>query len=521
MATTQAGNNYAPIIASAQGDIARSTEGFDATVAERDAKEEAIRAGGQARMGELESQRAAAAGEVKNLQDAGPKHEPLPTNTAQHIDPKQLNETASMMMALAGLAGLLTRRPMVAALSNMTAAMKGLQAGDEQQYQRSYKEFSDNYKRAVDQTTTNVKEYERILKSREMTLSEKSRAITAYAKQVGDEITANQLSFKQRIEHFEKLRKAAEQAEKNALTLSERHDKGVADRQQRKEIADNNLEQRRQHDETVAALKASAAAGGGGGRKGSILSQLDEISSSTLPEDQKLAATRKILGIKSGESSLNARFGARQVGAMNEISAHLGNIAALPMGANMGTFSDVAHRNSDTFFKALGSKAAQLITPEEARIFDQEAASIEAAMFQVNNMGQSGGGAARIKELKETRPRANDPKSAMASYLALARQSVEMSNREIKIWPGHTPEMEALAAVLVDEVKQAIPWTVADVNRAVLQRTGGPTLADGMPASTGMTPAQSAPKPTDRDRELARQSPARAEAFKRHFKVDP
>ena len=184
-------NDYPALIAKAEGDVASADAGAQEALAAQAAKQTELEAAAAPRKQDLQTQRDTAAADVKKSLTDGPKVTPLPENKAQHIDPKQLNETASMMMTLAGLAGLMTRRPMVNALTNMTAAMKGLQAGDEEQYQRSYKEFIDNYKKATDQNAANVKEYDRIIKSKEMSLTEKDRAIRDYAKQVGDEVTTN------------------------------------------------------------------------------------------------------------------------------------------------------------------------------------------------------------------------------------------------------------------------------------------------------------------------------------------
>jgi hypothetical protein len=61
-------------------------------------------------------------------------------------------------MVFAMLGGALTRQPMLAAMSNMTAAMKGYMAGNAQVVKQSLDEFDRNFKVAAAKRTGQIEE---------------------------------------------------------------------------------------------------------------------------------------------------------------------------------------------------------------------------------------------------------------------------------------------------------------------------------------------------------------------------
>jgi hypothetical protein len=201
------------------------------------------------------------------LREKGPDQVPLPENTARHIDPQQMSDAFSAFTTLGALAGLLSKTPMTAALNNMTAAIKGVQEGDDAQYQRSYKEFQDNYKKAMATNKARLEEYNRIFSDTKITLDEKMREIGLVAAKHGDELTraevANQTP-KGVLEAIKAGQKATENAQKQYDIWAEKnqaHDDRVADRQARIDEANARLQEIKDfHSAEVDHWKAEAAA---------------------------------------------------------------------------------------------------------------------------------------------------------------------------------------------------------------------------------------------------------------------
>ena len=132
--------------------------------------------------------------DLGKMAETGPEKVALPENTARHLDQKQLSDSFSSFMALGALAGLLSKAPMTAALNNMTGAIKGVQEGDEQQYQQHYKEFQQNYQKAVDINKEKLEEYTKVFNNNKMSLDEKIRQSAQIANKYGDELVRAEAS---------------------------------------------------------------------------------------------------------------------------------------------------------------------------------------------------------------------------------------------------------------------------------------------------------------------------------------
>lgn len=75
------------------------------------------------------------------------------------IDPKQMNETLSLVTALAAVGGLLTRQPLTAALNNFSAGIHGFVQGKQQVFADNLKSFDANLKKSNAENDTIWKKY--------------------------------------------------------------------------------------------------------------------------------------------------------------------------------------------------------------------------------------------------------------------------------------------------------------------------------------------------------------------------
>lgn len=75
------------------------------------------------------------------------------------IDPKEMNETLSLVTALAAVGGLLTRQPLTAALNNFSAGIHGFVQGKQEVFSRELKAFDANLKKSNAENETIWKKY--------------------------------------------------------------------------------------------------------------------------------------------------------------------------------------------------------------------------------------------------------------------------------------------------------------------------------------------------------------------------
>lgn len=163
-----------------------------AQAAKTDAEQDDIFKRKQAEMEPLNADIAQKGKDLSAMAAKGPDQQALPENTAKHLDPKQLSDAYSSFMTLGALAGLLSKTPMTAALNNMTAAINGVQAGDQAQYDKSYKEFQQNYQKAIDANKAKLEEYNRIFANSKTSLDEKIREAGLVANKYGDELVRSE-----------------------------------------------------------------------------------------------------------------------------------------------------------------------------------------------------------------------------------------------------------------------------------------------------------------------------------------
>ena len=204
---------------------------------------------------------------LNDLAAKGPDQQALPQNDAKHLDQKQLSDAFSSFMTLGALAGLLSKTPMTAALNNMTAAINGVKAGDQEQYDRSYKEFQQNYQKAIDANKAKLDEYNRIFANSKISLDEKIREAGQVANKYGDELVraeARNNNYKGVQQAIDASVKSQEQAQQHKETLDMEHQRLGAEyariAQEKQNHIDQQEETKRFHDMEAEHWKAEAAA---------------------------------------------------------------------------------------------------------------------------------------------------------------------------------------------------------------------------------------------------------------------
>ena len=326
----------------------------------------------------------------------GPDQQPLPENKAKHIDPKQLSDAFSTFMTLGALAGLLSRTPMTAALNNMTAAINGVQAGDQAQYDQSYKEFQQNYQKAVDQTKAKLEEYNRVFANSKMTLDEKIREAGLVANKYGDELVraeARNNNYKGIQSAIDASVKSQESAQQHKDTLDMEHQRLSA------EWARIGL-QKQEHQDTLAHQDAQ-------------LQETIRYHDAQI-EKMKNAGGKEMTPTMKHAVQLDIR----------ELNQSLEKIGTLKTQTGSPFFS----AEKPGFWSSLTGKAA---TPEEMQVYDVYANRIAVAIAGVQSMGRGLISDSKVNEARKLVPTLGDKPETIKAKLAQIKAITDMAAQEM------------------------------------------------------------------------------------------
>ena len=162
-------------------------------------------------------------------------------------------------------------------------------------------------------------------------------------------------------------------------------------------------------------------------------------------------------------------------GASNDLV----NIANSPAISQSPIFSGIINSDPNTVLKsllALGLRQEAITKPEQ-RAFDQLSMQVGLALSRLEASGLANGStAAQVKGFDSLKPKAGDHPINMALYLAKVRQEIETGIRVHSTMAGATAEQKAFAKEKLQDVQQAIPFTVKEV--LDILNSGRGTLSD-------------------------------------------
>jgi hypothetical protein len=123
---------------------------------------------------------------IANTMGYDPKKVPLPRLQETPLPPREeLDEPANVFKnaapVMAIFAGLLSRRPLIASMNAMGAAMKGYHEGDVEKYNRHRQIWEDTTKQAIEHNKNELEQYHAVLDNAKLSNEEKLSQINAYA----------------------------------------------------------------------------------------------------------------------------------------------------------------------------------------------------------------------------------------------------------------------------------------------------------------------------------------------------
>ena len=320
----------------------------------------------------------------------GPDQQPLPENTAKHIDPKQLSDSFSAFMTLGALAGLLSKTPMTAALNNMTGAIKGVQEGDEEQYKRQYEQFQQNYQKAVDANKAKIDEYNRIFANSKVSLDEKIREAGLVANKYGDELVraeARNQNYKGVQQAIDAATTSQENAQKHKDELDHWHQEHVDKMQEHKDAIEH---QNAELGETIRYHNA----------------EIEKMKASGVGRD--MPATMR----KSVELDIK------------ELTQALDKLSTLKTHTGSPFFSE----EKPGVFAQMAGKG---VTPAEMQTYDVYANRIAVGIASIQSMGRGQVSDSKVREAKKLVPQLGDKPETIEAKLQQIRAITHMAQEEM------------------------------------------------------------------------------------------
>ena len=203
--------------------------------------------------------------------------------------------------------------------------------------------------------------------------------------------------------------------------------------------------------------------------------------------------------VEAGGAKPLSRKGAGKGGQMNERLAwgileastqanqDIVNLVQMPVGSELSAFSGMAGKSGSGFTSSLANATARKLSSDEQRIFQQNVTGFETHMARALGGGYAASSTAKVMEAYKAQvAQEGDNPIIMASFLARAKQELQLLGKAYEAHPGTTPAMAKQNKELMDKLDKYVTWSVADVNKA-LNATGKPSIADMSRGITGKT----------------------------------
>jgi hypothetical protein len=167
---------------------------------------------------------------------------------------------------------------------------------------------------------------------------------------------------------------------------------------------------------------------------------------------------------KTGSGGLNGRYAFNINEATQQAGADLLNIAKMPAGTVLGTFAGMTGQGGENLFSSLSNTFARSVTDEDSRQFQQLISGFDQNMARALGGGYANSTAkAAVQAYKEQVGREGDSPLAQATFLARAKQELDILNKAFKVHPGaNQGEIEQMQQ-LNDTINEVIPFSVQDV----------------------------------------------------------
>ena len=385
--------------------------------------------------------------------------EALPELQQTQISPEQTKEAFTTFLTFAMLGGALTRQPMLAAMNNMTAAMKGWQEGDTARTKAELESFDRNFKIAQAKRSGQIEErkaahekYKGDIQGLE--LAEKQIALK-YEDQIAAEL-ARKGDFNALSKHYDSLAKNYETAIHHANQVE----------QQNRRLAETEKRDQQRHQQMMAKLSS-----GGGEKALSPYGKVAQDEGLKPGTQQYQDRVKQLEGEKAAAGkggAVNTRLAYSIAENFGQATADLVNVATVPEGTVLSAFNDMAGKSGESLTSAARNTFSRNMTSEDARVMGQLVAGLETSMARVLGGGYASSSTIAIMDLYKSQiPREGDSAMVTAAFLARIKQELGIVAKNFKEHPGATKGQIEMIKDYMDEINQVVPFDVKTVRDAL------------------------------------------------------
>jgi hypothetical protein len=171
--------------------------------------------------------------------------------------------------------------------------------------------------------------------------------------------------------------------------------------------------------------------------------------------------------------------------AGNEIPAAMKNLVDLPIEATSGIFAGLQQEKPADLADALKRTLANKLTGEDAQSVQVSFQGVSRALAMLESAGAAQGLVGLTQRADVLMPREGDTSLTILRKYAEVRQLTERALETVMSSPDVRERQGALLKKMTDEIKEAVPWTVADVNR--LQRSPNKATVSQFARSAGVS----------------------------------
>ena len=132
----------------------------------------------------------------------------------------EMSQMPQVLLALAAFSGLASRQPLTASLNAMAGLITGIHTGDVEMFDKNFKVYDENFKRAEALNKQALKEYDDIMKHHEWSITEKDRRIQQWEVKYQHKVSAEM-----REHGLSKAQEWRNAARKNYEVALEHHDR--------------------------------------------------------------------------------------------------------------------------------------------------------------------------------------------------------------------------------------------------------------------------------------------------------
>ena len=418
-------------------------------------------------------------------------------------------EELATLFSLIGVVGVAIgaggKQNALAAMSAMNGMVEGYNKGRTDIYKREKDQFEAYVKNQRVLMENLVKDYEQALKLRQANKEAGDLEVKSiFAKYGADQLKAISEKYgdAKGIEIAKNVLKDATDAEtrvKSRLDKERDFNLKVAEAQRRL-LAEQRT---REHQQRMESRGQKQVFQGDDGKMYMVDLQTNQVTPVAMPEG---VTSLTKAGSRAGQNALT--FASRVYGNIENATADLRNIVALPATAELPVLAGLLNVDRDTALRSLESLVARKITNKENRAFQQVSDQLGAALARLEAQGlASGATKANIQAFNSLRPAAGDNAINMAIYIARVKQEIQTGIRVHDKMPGATEEQKRATKTLLDSLDKIVPYDTEDTLKVLrgkkatlgdkMQRlVQQPTVAESLQTQSGAAATPTTPAAT-------------------------